>query len=321
MASRYLTSNELVKTIKRRAFIPENQVTFTKEDLLEMASEEMFMNIIPRILELHEDFYIDEQTVPLTGDRSEYQIPYRAIGNKVRDVSYIDNTGNIFEMTRISIDDLSYYQGSFVNTQYRTFYTTASSVKIYPPVQSNVSGNLKFTYYLSPNDLVTEDRSAKITNIDTVNGIITVESVPSVFSSNETFDLVMRKSPHRILKYDLDASSVSSTNKTITFSSDDIPELLEVGDYVMLSGETIIPQIPTELHSLLAQRVAVSCLEAMNDTEGLKMALGKLEKMENHVGILIDNRVEASPIKVVNRHSNLRHAVYGSNHGTRGSRF
>jgi hypothetical protein len=78
-----------------------------------------------------------------------------------------------------------------------------------------------------------------------------------------------------------------------------------VGDVMALTEQTIIPQIPVELQPMLAQRVAMRCLEALGDTEGLQMAAAKLQEMEIKTGAIISSRVEGAPLKVANRHSFL----------------
>lgn len=307
---RSLNSTDLLNTIKRRASIPENQNTFEDEDLLEIASEEMFINVLPRMLELHEDFYLTYEDVPLVADISTYTIPYRAIGNKLRDISYISSDDEIYEMTRIPIDNISDYNSSMVsNQQYSTFYLKSNQIVIHPGVSSSPTGSIRFHYYLSPNALVLEERVARISAIDTTTGILTLDSTPSNFSTSIQYDFIMGKSPHRILDFDLNCSTINTVNNTITMDPDDFPLELSVGDYITQAGETFYPQLPTELHSLLAQYVAISCLESMNDTEGLKNASAKLQRMERSVPRLTDNRVEASPQKVVNNRSLLRNFV------------
>ena len=81
---------------------------------------------------------------------------------------------------------------------------------------------------------------------------------------------------------------------------------LSIGDHIAISTESAIPQIPDDLHPVLAHRVAARILEALGDTEGLQNANTKLAELEQQTTTLIDNRVEDSPKKVVNRHSNLR---------------
>ena len=48
----------------------------------------------------------------------------------------------------------------------------------------------------------------------------------------------------------------------------------------------------------------------MGDQAGLQLALVKLAKMGEATGVLIDNRVEDSPQKIVNRHSLVRTSVF-----------
>jgi hypothetical protein len=81
-----------------------------------------------------------------------------------------------------------------------------------------------------------------------------------------------------------------------------IPAKLQINDVIALPEETTIPQIPIELHSMLAQRAAMRCLESLGDNTGLQAAAAKLADMEAKTASLIDNRVESSPLKVVPRH-------------------
>jgi len=306
-----LKSSDLLISIKRRMMLPDSQVTFSDTDLLEMATEEMNIQIVPHVLQVHQDYYLTDSVQDLTSNNSNYPIPYRAIGSKTRDIFYKDTNDNLYEMTRIPLENITEYQGSLVSTQYRTYFLKNNEIEIFPHLSSNPVGSLAFYYYISPNKLVTEDRAAIIESIDLNNGIISVDAVPSHFQAGMKIDFIMDISPNRIITYDITVQTVNSTNKTISFDVDDIPSTLVVGDHILLAKETIVPQIPVELHPVLAQLVAVACLESLGDINGLKIAQDKLMKMSVAAGILIDNRVEGSPVKVVNQHGLLRKAVFG----------
>lgn len=311
--SQYLSSNGIIASAKRRAMIPQDQSTFTAEDFLAFANEEMKIALIPHVMGHHEDFFLYNVDVPLVANISGYEIPYRSIGNKLRDVAYVDSGGNVYEMTRIFVEDLPDYQQSQTNTinQLRTFYISNNEVVLVPDIGSTVSGSLRFIFYMRPNDLVTEDKVGIIRSINTSTGEIILDQIPEDFSTSQLFDLIQVKSPHRIRKYDLTASAINTATKTITFSPNDLPTNLEIGDHVNLACETILPQIPTDLHVVLAHRVAARCLEAMGDVQGLEIANQKLAEMENRTGNIIDNRVEGAPTKIVNRHSILRGGLAG----------
>lgn len=312
-----LTSNRLIASIKRRAFIPDNQVTFTDEDFLAFATEELEQGLVPYILRHHEDYFLQEEFVPLIANQSDYKIPSRAIGNKLREISYRDSNSNLYEMTRIEVQDAVDYDGSFFSGNLvSAFYIFNNKVRIVPPLTSQPSGDLVMTYFMRRNELVPESRAATITSIDTVGGVIGVNTIPTddlnvpLFSAATKLDFIMAETPHVTLGFDITPQAVNTTTNIITIDPTSIPADLEVGDYVNLACETIVPQIPADLHMQLAQRTAVRCLEAMGDTEGVQVGKASLTELEDKGSSLIDNRVEGAPRKVVNRDGLLRDGLY-----------
>lgn len=303
--SKVLTTDELLKSVKRRAMLPQTQNTFLEEDFLAFANEEMDLGIVPHVLSYHEEFFVYTVPVALESNVSRYQIPARAVGNKLRELAYSDNNSNIFEMTRITQEDLPYYQQAASRSTFKMFYIEGNEVVLYPDVNVMGTGTLRMSIYLRPNEIVSEDRVAIITGIDRISGNISVSQVPDIITVGTALDLIQTGSPHRTLGLDIMATSINTTTKTITLDVDDIPTALVIGDHIALAGETIVPQVPTDLHSMLAQRVAARCLEALGDAQGLNAANSKLQEMEFKTGSVIDNRVEGSPLKIVNRNSTL----------------
>ena len=80
---------------------------------------------------------------------------------------------------------------------------------------------------------------------------------------------------------------------------------IKKGDYITLAGQTPVPNIPTEMHPLLAQAAAVQILESSTDTEALMNAQKRMEKMAASIQTLVDNRVDLAPKKIKPRHSAL----------------
>jgi len=315
--ARYMTSNELIASAKSRAMLPTNQNTFQTVDFLRFANEELDNAVVPSILKLHDDYYLTSILVPLVSNKSNYKIPYRAIGNKLRDVAYKDTNGSLYELSRISIGDVPSFQLSYAVNSFGFFYVTGDEVNLIPEPTSGASGNLLFSLYLRPNALVDESRSAEVKFINFTTGEVIVDGIPKNFDSSIVYDFIQTRSPHKILKFDVPVLSLNSVTKTITFDPSNMPSDLAVGDHIMQAEETIIPQIPTELHSLLSHRVAMRCLEALGDQQGLSNASAKLVEMENNLQVLIDNRVEEAPMKVVNRYSPMRSSINGKRNGRR----
>lgn len=303
--AKYYTSNSLIESIKRRAMVPENQVTFLEEDFLAFANEAMDLGVVPSILIFHEDYLMREETVPLVTNSQRYPVPHRATGNKIREVQYKDTSGTIYEMTRISVEDKPAFQYSRDFNSAKAFYMEGDEVVLLSSIPINVSGSLVFHYYCRPSELVPEANGARITAIDTLTNTITLDNYPSNFVDGSIFDLTTHRSPFKILSMDAQPLVYgSSFNKTLQFSS--LPTNLLVGDFVTIAEESIVPQIPQDLHPMLAQRAALLCLEAMGDANGIQIALNRLNEMEQKTGQLIDNRVEGAPLKVSPRHSFLR---------------
>ena len=314
-----LTSSELIRSIKRRAMIPSDQDTFTDEDFLEMLNEEIQYFGVPHLLRTHEEYLLVSQDFALDG-RNKYDIPYRALGNKLREVSYVTNvsgltgqpsTEQVFELSRISVDDLPDYNNYSTSRYAQAFYVENNKIALLGelPITNAV---LRMHFYLRPNTFVLEDRAGLIQSIDTVNGVITLQEFPDAFASSPDMDFVKHQSPNIILAFDATPTAVDANTRTVTFNPTDLPSDLQVGDYLNVAQETVVPQLPVELHAILAQRVAVAALEALGDTEGLTSAMRRLEMMEKSSNDIIDNRVEGAPEKITNRHGTLREAVINS---------
>ena len=305
MSNYFYTSTELIASIKRRAMVPESQSTFSEQDFLDFATEEMNMGIVPTVLQLHEDYYLYEVIIPLVDGQVKYQIPYRAIGNKVRDVALVDVNNNYSLMTRIGIGDIPNYNYS---SNVYAYYIASNEICLVPQTQSQTFNgcSLSVSIYLRPNGLVPSDEVALISDINRTTGVITVSNFPTAFSQTALVDFIQYQSPHKIITYDVQASAMSSAGLTITFALADIPDELLIGDRICLATQTDIPQIPSDMHVILSARVASRLLEAIGDTEGLQNANQKLAEMESKTPILINNRVDDSPRKIVNRNATIR---------------
>lgn len=380
--SSILKTSDLIRSIKRRAFIPSSQETFTDEDFLEMATEEINLGLVTLIQRMHEEhlvYYVDIEVVP--GEK-RYPIPARAHGNKLRDVALIDENNNAFEMHRYSLSEISDFTNTTTYINNRGFYLENNDV-ILNNFDTNIGQKLRMYFYMRPNVLVTEDKGASISSITnlveedfinsksaiisnttagnptiitsanhgltsgnkvsisgtvSLNGVYEIsvidsnnfsielasitsgdvgswklmldviqfqlDQVPDHFLTNSLFDFVQNISPNKIISYDIQLNSIDQTLKTISFKKEEVDHV-QVGSHITVSEETIVPNIPTELHPILAQRVAVACLEALGDEQNKQSAERKLANMEKDAGTFLDNRVEGAIQKIKSRHSPL----------------
>lgn len=302
-----MTSSDLIKSLKRRGLIPTDQSTFDNDDFLEILNEELQLSLLPLLLSMKEEHLVNYKEIPNDTEAPiRYQVPYRSVGNKLRDVSYIDASGNPYEMSRISLEEISDYSNFYSLNSYGVFYMENDNVVI-PSANSEVSSKIRMYFYLRPSDLVLEEEVGVINGItkNATETTISIATFPDKFSNNPAFDIVGGKSPNKIRGFDIEASSVNKLTKSIVLKNEDVPEDIEVGDYLCQAEETPVPQIPTEMHPLLAQMAVVYILESLGDTEGLANASRRLEMMKKNVTNLIDNRVEGAPQKIKPRHTTL----------------
>lgn len=383
----YYKSDDLIEAVKRKASIPISQNTFSDDDILKFANEEMFLSQVPSILEFHEEYLVYEQEVALLDNVSRYPIPQRAIGMKLRDVFYKDPYENLVEMDKINPDDRSYFQSirDSGSVPYH-YYLQNNSIIVNPKIGPSPQGSLLFTYFLRPNSLVSNDRAAicqsfsktltltsnlipgdsitidnlvLVANVDFAVGVsstatatnlatainmegtysagssanittvtytllsteisttsifITIQAtitlnfdqVPANITNSSLVDILQTEGGHSTLKFDVRLSSNAVSSTSITFNESDVPDDFIIGDYVCSQYECIIPQVPSDLHNLLAERTCARILESMGDQEGLKIVNLKIQEQETRTAEIIDNRVDGSPTKIFNRHSLLR---------------
>jgi hypothetical protein len=192
---------------------------------------------------------------------------------------------------------------------------TASNIAVYlnnlgnPDLTAATNSAIVTLVYADRNLSVSSNNSAALA----IQSSITVNSaaVPEEIVSGMLVDILQTDAGHSTLSFDvrLGANSVSATS--ITFTESQLPQEFVAGDYVCLQYECIIPQIPTDLHNLLAERTCARILEAQGDAAGLQAANAKIKELENGQNIIIDNRVEGSPMKVFNRNGLLRNGRNG----------
>lgn len=157
----WMTSEDLIAAVKRKIAIPINQRTFSETDILAFANEEMMISQVPDIMMYHEEYFVFSENTLLLPNQERYSIPERAMGQKLRDIYYVDTNDNLFEMTRINPDDKAYWQreSATINLMQK-YYLEGNDVVLAPHNVSSPTGSLRFSYFLRPNQLVLNERAA-----------------------------------------------------------------------------------------------------------------------------------------------------------------
>ena len=111
--SNVMKTSTLIDSLKRKAFLPTDQNTFSEQDFINILNEELQYFVLPRLLRTHEEYLVTFEDVATVSGQARYPIPVRASGNKLRDVAFVvkDNANSAVvryhELSRVSLEDLS----------------------------------------------------------------------------------------------------------------------------------------------------------------------------------------------------------------------
>lgn len=308
MAKKY-TTEDLLDSIKNRTLVPTSQITYTDQQLLSLADDELRSLIVPMMLDVRESYFIAKKQELLEGvdgaSQPIFTLPERAIGNKLYDVTVADNSGNEYSLPHYSRSDSHDNQLSYGNNQTLFGFTMQGDQVI---VLDSLSGRsrLNLYYFRRPSTLILPENAARITSINSSAKEIVVSSLPSTFAVTDEVDLVSASAPYVPLADDVVISSISGTTVTLSAlptNSSTGNLTLKVGDYLCVSGEAPVVQIPTDLYPSLAQAVAVKLLEGLGDTRGMQVAENKLVKMIEQGLALISPRVEGERKIIISRNN------------------
>lgn len=298
------TWTELLDDIKVRGMIPTSQNTFTEARLLRLTKAALLSKVMPLADRVQEGFYSYDVDETLN-DTGLYYINRRAVGAKLLDATLV-NGDDTFQLTRYFEQDI---QNADSPPGDYGFVLKRNQVRLVPRVPSAWT-TFRQTILLNPANLVAVTDAAQITGIDTVTGVVTCASVPSSWTTANTFDHVQAEAHFDTLSLDLVASAVvTGTNGTLTFTPALLSDRLAVGDWVSLSKESPIVQVPEALLPLLAQEVANIALKSQTDQTAYKLGVDEVKEMRQAILTLVSPRVRAAGKKLVNRTGILRRGM------------
>lgn len=286
MATDY-TSTGLLEQIKRRAFVPTNQSTFTDAEILEMASEEMQSIVVPAILSAREEWYVVVEDFIVDSTTNKVAIPPRAIGGAVREVTWLQ--GDVeWNLPRQSLEDRVYKdnQGPI-----QSVYLQGNDIHFI----GQETGALRIYYHCRPGELVRTSQAGQITAFDAGANTITVSNVPTGWATGTIVDIIQGV-PHFSHKA-VNATIQSISGNIITLDS--LPGDIATSDWVAPMDQSPIPQVPVEWFSYVAQACAVQILESVGDTEAAERAISRRDKLHKTAMQLVTPRIVGETKKAV----------------------
>lgn len=297
------TTDDLLESIKLRSMAPTSQTTFNDTRLLTLMTQELRSYVVPKIIGVREDFFLDYKDTAVTADRQLYPLVERAIGNSLKALTYIDTNGNENPVYRTEINAIRQFTTAGSPTH---FLLMGDNIRALP-VPSTDGGYLRQYFFRATSELVKTNAVGLISTVakGATQTVFTIGTdLTSSVSAGDMVDFQSALSPFQLKNHDVEVQSITST--TVTVNNTDIEDAagevrIVAGDYLCQRLQTNIPQVPIDYHTLLVQRVVVKIYESLNDSKKYMLAAQDLKEMERDLFGLIKSRVEAQPKKVKNR--------------------
>ncbi len=304
MAIDYSTTG-LLSTLRLLPLMPSVQALFDDDNLLTIMTFEMTSKMYPMIDNQTEEYFVTRDDQPYTTSQFEYPVPERALGGKLRSVSFVDSNNNEIRVPRLRPEDIMSNvnsTGLAINPALWGFYLQNNKVILYLGSFTGSSGSYKFLrlrYIRQPNILVKTDECARVISIN--GNDVVVDAIPSAFSTSVLYDLIGNRPNFDALQDDSVCTVIAGL--TMTFASLPVDNLgnttLRVGDWICLAGEAPVAQVPySPGYDLLLQLSAAKCLEIHGDVQGFNVTMSQAADMKNYFLSILTPRVDGNVIRL-----------------------
>lgn len=308
MTNPYITDT-LLPTLRLLPLMPSVQALFDDANLLTIMTFEMTSKIVPLIDNQAEEYFIHIDDLPYSTSQTVYSIPSRALAGKLRSVSFVDPNNNEVRIPRLRLEDIMSNvnaTGLAINPALWGFYLRNNKVVLYLGSTTGSSSSfqyLRLRYVRQPNQLVLSTACGEVVSI--AGDVVTVDAIPSTFTTSETYDLISN-SPQMFdsLLDDATVTAINTGTNAITFTTGTVPSDLAAGDWICLANQSPIPQIPySPGFDLLLQLSAAKCLEIHGDTQGFNVAMSQAADMKNYFISVITPRVDGNVVRLTTPNS------------------
>jgi hypothetical protein len=291
-------TNDLIGTIKTRAYTPGSAASFGDNYLLDLLNREIQDYIVPRIKMLNKEFNIVTDVIDVAAGQTRIKIPRRSLNSSIRDLQVTDGINGISKMDMIKREDVQFFQGRVRVGHYpQKYYLESNDVVLLPAPEMPVQ--VMMSYYQRPNTLVSQSLERTVLGVNKTTGLITLNSFAEFLKTGDRVDFVDGLYTTDTNARDLLVTAVDVLNNTVTVSGD--VSSVEQGDLMYKAGTTCVAQIPDEMESLLIARVCLRMAETQNDESAINIARAAIGEMESGFQLLISQRVVGDSPRIITR--------------------
>jgi len=290
------TTDELISAVKDIITVPTSQALFLPANFTRLMNLELHKKLVPAIKAAREDYFIRTSDTSLVSGTDTYRIPTRAVGGALRDIQYLDASGNPAEFPRL---DWEFLKSNPILSGDRYYgYIFKGHEILVKPVPANITTQkIRWVYERRPNNLVLAASAGLITAINSGTREVTVSNRPSTWTTSTIFDVIK---PDPMFDPVADDQAISAlTGNVLTFSS--LPTGIAVGQWVCEAGFSPVPQLPYEGALVLAELAAVKALGSIKDAPGIKEAKAQAKDDLDYFIRVITPRNQGTPQRIVSR--------------------
>lgn len=292
---------QLIETIKRACSVPTSQLTYTDADWAKMANDQLQTVVVPLVRSTREDYFVTFEDV-LTPADGKIPFPANAQGSTLRNVTYIsqENPLVLINLPRIDLDVVAGV-GFYNFWTLAGFYIQGNDIVLYPNTSVPTNTPLRLYFHRRTLVLAAPEQYGQVQSVDPDTNTVVLDFIPSDWEVGTSLNSVGSQPNFLITNEATEITAVSSPSVILTSV-----EGIEVGDYLSGEGYSAIPQIPIEAMNYLAQNVATVALAGLGDNEGARVSNEIADKLKQALLVMISNRVDGSPKKVINPNGGLR---------------
>lgn len=265
--------------IVRDARVPKGAQLRTIANMLPLLDRHMRAVVTPRLLEVNEDWLTTTVSIPVVPGTAVYRLPWRSL--RILSVSLLDSEGRprraFTRATALQTREMRAY-GWTRETGTPNYWVIESGNLRLHPIPDVDTYTLSVRYARRPGALIDSQGFGAwyVFDVHQADQAISIQSPSGSPDADLIYDVVRGTPPFNALADDALVIDVSVTGFNIwrvTFDSLNVGEAgIQIGDYMVPTGQAPFPQIPLDYIPVLEQSVVEQIFRDNGDAEGATMA-------------------------------------------------
>jgi len=301
-------TDQFALRVRKNSALPNVVEDWTDDDIFVEATEALRTRFATEIVNTGSGYWRHQTVVNTTANENEYRIPPRAVAQGLQKLEFSTDNGQTWSLMNIvTLGSDGLYESSRTGTPTH-FSHYADYVRVFPtPADDTVK--LRFTFYLSPPQLIPTLRGTVVEIVDDVT--VRIDGDMSSFLSLEggTLDVDATDGSCETVLIDVPYTSFGPDGGgafDFVFPASTDLSRVAVGQVFRVPDTTDRIPLPREAHNTLASYTAAVILLSLGDSaQGEKLAAKAAGDIKRIIDLAIP-RDKAHPKKIKPRNSYLR---------------